>query len=294
MALPPAATATALGLAASFASGVKANFGTMTKPLHVGHCSRNGLFAALLAADGFTANAGALEHRQGFLHVFNGAGNFDAEAILREWGNPWDIVQPGVAIKQYPCCGSTHPAVDAMLALVREHGLTAGDGGTRRVPGRIRGAWRTPTARTRRARSMPNSACRTCLARALLDGCVALQHFDGDSHREPAIRALLPRIHAAPQNGMPVADTEHFGAEVRVTLTDGRILSAQVARPLGRGPTHPLPAALLEAKFLDCAARALPMPTAVRLLAMLRALDEIRDLRRLTEAMASAVALAAD
>ena len=122
--LTPEATATALGLAASFASGVKANFGTMTKPLHVGHCSRNGMLAALLAADGFTANAGALEHRQGFLHVFNGEGNFDADAILRDWGQPWDIVQPGVAIKQYPCCGSTHPAVDAMLSLVREHGLT--------------------------------------------------------------------------------------------------------------------------------------------------------------------------
>ncbi len=122
--LTPEATATALGLAASFASGVKANFGTMTKPLHVGHCSRNGMLAALLAADGFTANAGALEHGQGFLHVFNGAGNFDADAILRDWGQPWDIVQPGVAIKQYPCCGSTHPAVDAMLMLVREHALT--------------------------------------------------------------------------------------------------------------------------------------------------------------------------
>jgi len=293
MALPSAAIATALGLAASFASGVKANFGTMTKPLHVGHCSHNGLFAALLAADGFTANAGALEHRQGFLHVFNGAGNFDAEAILREWGNPWDIVQPGVAIKQYPCCGSTHPAVDAMLALVREHGLTAA------MVERVE-SWTHPRRLAHTNRPDPQSALdakfsvQYCLARALLDGCVALQHFDGDSHREPAIRALLPRIHAAPQNGMPVADTEHFGAEVRVTLTDGRILSAQVARPLGRGPTHPLPAALLEAKFLDCAARALPMPTAVRLLAMLRALDEIRDLRRLTEAMASAVALAAD
>ena len=46
--LAPDVTAKALGLAASFASGLKANFGTMTKPLHVGHCSRNGLLAALL------------------------------------------------------------------------------------------------------------------------------------------------------------------------------------------------------------------------------------------------------
>ncbi len=86
--LPAEHTAVALGLAASFASGIKANFGTMTKPLHVGHASRNGLLATLLAADGFTANPGAFEHKQGFLLVFNGAGNFDADAMLRDWGSP--------------------------------------------------------------------------------------------------------------------------------------------------------------------------------------------------------------
>jgi 2-methylcitrate dehydratase PrpD len=60
-------TAMALGLAASLASGLKANFGTMTKPLHVGHTARNGLFAALMVQQGFTANPAALEARQGFL-----------------------------------------------------------------------------------------------------------------------------------------------------------------------------------------------------------------------------------
>ena len=57
----------------------------MVKPLHVGHCSRNGLFAALLARDGFTANQGAFEHKQGFFNVFNGAGNYDAAKILPAW-----------------------------------------------------------------------------------------------------------------------------------------------------------------------------------------------------------------
>src|SRR5499427_4398942 len=42
-------TATALAIAASFSSGLKANFGTMTKPLHVGHCARNGVMAAMRA-----------------------------------------------------------------------------------------------------------------------------------------------------------------------------------------------------------------------------------------------------
>ena len=82
-------TATALSLAASLASGIKANFGTMTKPLHVGHASRNGLIAALLAADGFTAGASAFEHGQGFFLVFNGAGNFSAEAVLAIGPRRW-------------------------------------------------------------------------------------------------------------------------------------------------------------------------------------------------------------
>ncbi len=224
--LTPEVTATALGLAASFASGVKANFGTMTKPLHVGHCSRNGMLAALLAADGFTANAGALEHRQGFLHVFNGEGNFDAAPILGEWGQPWDIVRPGVAIKQYPCCGSTHPAVDAMLSLVREHGLAPAM--VERVD-----SWTHPRRLAHTNRPDPQSeldakfSVQYCLARALLDRRVSLEHFEGDSVPDPAIRALLPRIHAAPHPEMSMASTEHFGAEVRVTLTDGRVLAAK-------------------------------------------------------------------
>ena len=73
-------TAIALSMAASLAAGLKANFGTMTKPLHVGHSIRNGLFAALMAREGFSSNPGAFEHRQGFLDVFNGPGTYDSRA----------------------------------------------------------------------------------------------------------------------------------------------------------------------------------------------------------------------
>ena len=77
-------TAIALGMGASFAAGLKANFGTMTKPLHVGHAVRDGVFAALMAQQGFTANPGAFEHRQGFLDVFNGPGTYDTARMLDE------------------------------------------------------------------------------------------------------------------------------------------------------------------------------------------------------------------
>lgn len=276
--LPADRTAVALGLAASFASGVKANFGTMTKPLHVGHCSRNGLLAALLAADGFTANPGAFEHKQGFLQVFNGAGNFDADAITHGWGDPWDIEQPGVGIKQYPCCGSTHPAVDAMLMLVRAHDLTPAM--VERVD-----SWTHPRRLAHTNRPAPNSdldakfSVQYCLARALTNRAVKLEHFVGDTYRDPDVQALLPRIHAAPHPEMRMDNSgEHFGAEVRVTLTDGRVLAQRVRQAIGRGVANPLPAELLEAKFLDCASRVLPEAKAQRLLTLLRGLEEVDDL----------------
>src|SRR3970282_2557172 len=80
--------ATAIAIAASLASGIKANFGTMVKPLHVGHSTRNGMFAALLARDGFSAGDRVFEHKQGFFNVFNGEGNYDAGKILPAWAQP--------------------------------------------------------------------------------------------------------------------------------------------------------------------------------------------------------------
>ena len=100
-------TAKALGIAASLASGIKSNFGSMTKPLHVGHGNRNGLYAAMLAKEGFTSNDNAFEHKQGFLEVFNGPGTYNVDKMLADWGNPFDLVSVGVGLKKHPCCGAT-------------------------------------------------------------------------------------------------------------------------------------------------------------------------------------------
>jgi 2-methylcitrate dehydratase PrpD len=285
-------TAIALGLAATFSSGIKANFGTMTKPLHVGHAARNGMLAALLAADGFTASAGAFEHKQGFLNVFNGAGNYNADIILKDWAEPWDIVSPGVAIKQYPCCGSTYPAVDAMLMLVREHKLT---------PDTVDHvlSWTHPRRLNHTNRPDPRSnldakfSVQYCLARGLVSGHVSIEHFEGDSHMEPEVRDVLGRIRAEPHPEMPMDTTEHFGAEVRVTLKTGEVLRQAVQRPLGRGPEWALPTPLLEAKFLNCAQRAVPAETARGLLALLRGLEGAASIRSVTDAMVTRTAMTA-
>jgi 2-methylcitrate dehydratase PrpD len=282
--LSTAQTAKALALAATFSSGIKANFGTMTKPLHVGHAARNGLLAALLAADGFTSSHGAFEHKQGFLNVFNGAGNYNADAILADWGAPWDIVSPGVAIKQYPCCGSTHPAIDAMLMLVRENNLTPE--AVERID-----SWTHPRRLAHTNRPDPQSeldakfSVQYCLARGLVDRRVSIEHFEGDSYRDPAVQDVLRRVHAAPHPDMKMDTFEHFGAEVKVTLQTGATLTQKVHRPLGRGPENPLPNDLLEAKFANCAARTMSANEVPVLLQQLRALETAATLKTMSGLM---------
>src|SRR5450759_2458127 len=160
-------TETALALSTSLAAGTKANFGTMTKPLHAGQCARSGLLAVLLARKGFTANPDAFEHKQGFFNVFNGTGNYDAARILEAWGDPLDIVTPGASYKQYPCCYSTHAAVEAALTLVRGHGPFDASA-VARVD-----SWTSARALAHTNRPHPNSALdakfsvQYCVARAL-------------------------------------------------------------------------------------------------------------------------------
>ena len=76
-------TRTALAVAASQASALKENFGTMTKPFHAGHAARSGVLSALIAREGWTASAHAIEGPQGYLRVL-GAGK-------RAWSRsaPW-------------------------------------------------------------------------------------------------------------------------------------------------------------------------------------------------------------
>jgi 2-methylcitrate dehydratase PrpD len=288
MRLDVAQTATALALAASFASGIKANFGTMAKPLHVGHAARNGQYAARLARSGFSAaSERVFEHEHGFLEVFNGAGTYDMARGLAAWAAPMDILSPGIAIKQYPCCGSTHPAIDAMLALVREHALRADD-----VVGVE--AWIHARRLQHTNRPDPRTALdakfslQYVLARALLDGSVALAHFENDAHAEPRVRALLPRIRVAPSDNSQFDPANHFGGAVRVTLAGGQVLEAKVEQPLGRTSGNPLPAERLHEKFRLCAAAVLREDRIAAIASQIDAITSLCDLRRLTGAIEDA------
>ncbi len=116
-------TAMALGIAASQASGLKANFGTMTKPFHAGKAAMNGLLAARLAARGFTASDTAIEGAHGFAQAE--APGFEPMPIRTEPGAPWAVEQ--MLYKYHASCLLTHSTLNAIRAMRGEHKFTLED-----------------------------------------------------------------------------------------------------------------------------------------------------------------------
>jgi 2-methylcitrate dehydratase PrpD len=281
MKLDLSSTTIALSIAASFASGLKANFGTMTKPLHVGQCGRNGLLAALLAEGGFDAATDTLEHQQGFLNVFNGPGTFDIEKLFENWGEPWEIEAKSIALKQFPCCGSTHPAIAMALRLRGEERLVAANISRIEILPHGRRLRHTNTPQPQTSLEAKFSV-QYVVARALRYGVLRLKDFEGDAHFDPEIRRLLDLTVASPHPDMADDGDQQWGAEVIVTLDDGRRLARRVENLVGRGGDDPMSNSELLEKFSDCAARGLPREQIAPLFERLETLEKVTEIAQVT------------
>ena len=123
--LDPMELQMAFGIAASEASGIGANIGTMTKPFHSGHGARNGVVAAMLAADGFSANPNVFD--AAFFETFYGARPANDWQLTMFLGNPYHIITPGIGVKMYPSGYYLHLSFEATLALVKQYNITVDD-----------------------------------------------------------------------------------------------------------------------------------------------------------------------
>src|SRR3984957_4558245 len=117
-------TAIALAVAGSEASGLRDNFGSMTKPFHAGHAGESGTVAADLAAIGWTAAGDILEAPLGF---FQAGGGFDPKIIVDRLGHPWSFASPGDLIKRFPCGTIQQQVMDAMVRLIEQNYIKAAD-----------------------------------------------------------------------------------------------------------------------------------------------------------------------
>jgi 2-methylcitrate dehydratase PrpD len=276
-------TRMAFGIASSMASGLQRNFGTMTKPLHAGWASRSALAAVDLARSGFTAAPDVLEAPAGFFAAF-GVEESRPEAAIEQLGNPWVVADPGLALKQFPCCYASHRGMDGVLQLRQRLGLNAMNLARlecRMPPGGMR-VLIYPQPKTGLEGKF---SLQYALAAGILDGQYTLWSFTDEAVNRVPIRDLLARVcvreDARCAGDDPLLEMRSSGSrgfvEVEARRSDGRHETVRVDQAPGH-PSRELTWADIAAKFMDCAAQACIDPgKAKHALSLLERLETCAD-----------------
>jgi 2-methylcitrate dehydratase PrpD len=237
------------GIAASFAAGIRCNFGTMTKPLHVGRAAENGVTAALLAARGFTADPDGLDGPWGFYAVQGGG--VSAEKIVQGFGKIWSIVDPGVSIKPYPCGVLTHPTIDLMLKLITEHDVKPEDVDTVKVYAgtNILKPIRYPIAANHlQAKfSLPAALAMIALVRK-----AGKREFSDEFVGSAPMQAMQRRISTELDAEIEKMGFDKMRSRITIRLKNGRTVEGWADERYRGGPENPLSDADLEAKVRSC------------------------------------------
>lgn len=255
----------ALGIAASFAGGLRRNFGTMSKALQAGSAARNGATAALLAKKGFTADDTILEAPHGFISALCLEGECNWHVLSEDLGHRF-YMEPLPAIKRYPTCTPSHRPIDAVLALRQEHGFTAKDIESVECDFHLRSMCRPdPQEAIAGHNSMP-----FILALAILEGRVVVGQFTDEKVQDPLVRDVMRKIKDVPSprsTGQPDPPDR-----LTVRLKNGVVCSMEVAQRKTLTTKSEI-----EIKYMDCATRVLQPEDAERLCDMVDRLETIKD-----------------
>jgi 2-methylcitrate dehydratase PrpD len=216
-------TTISLGLAATQAAGLRLQFGFDAKPYHAGMAARSGLLAARLAAAGFGGAPDFLDNPVSFYAAYAfGAGQ--PELTSKSWGEPWQILSPGLTLKAYPCCTASHPVASLGIDLHGE-GIKAEqiDKITFTYPpGADAALVVTKPSNGIEARFSPEYV----FSAALLDGALRLDHFDERpvESRIMALASHASRQHDTSAPRMSSDPTTRF-VVLDLTLKDGSTIN---------------------------------------------------------------------
>lgn len=219
----------AIGTAATLAAGIKASFGSMAKHLNAGNASANGVLAARLADEGFTAADDGIRGHQGFIATHSDPSEFDPQRGLATLGDQNAVTQ--VMFKVHASCGGTHAAIESVRAAVQDHKI---------------GLNEVASVRATVSDLLPDM-CDIPVPRTGLEGKFSLRHaiglalqgastgpagFTDAAVNDPTNVAARRLVEVIPDAELAVDGP----AKVEVVLNDGTVLSASV------NPYVPIPA----------------------------------------------------
>lgn len=232
--------------------------------------ARNGTFAALFVAAGASAVPGSLTGDFSYLSAF--AESARPEALVDGLGSRYEIL--AASIKKW-CVGSPiQAALDSLTALMEEHALKPDDVAA------LRAVMPDDRFVIVNDRDMPDVCLQHLLALTLVDGGLTFaSSHDPARMKDPAVLAVRRRIEAIPSAELTAARPARQ-AIVEIDCADGRKLGRRTRAVLGT-PDNPMSEAQVEAKARDLMAPVLGDAKAGDLIAAVRALDTLDDVRAL-------------
>ena len=273
--LDAAATAHAIGIAASQSAGIAENLATAAKNASVGNCARNGLLATLLAELGCAAATRAIEGPQGWAHATGD--ELRRDALLSDLGESWEITKN--AYKPYPCGIVLHAVLDACFELRRKYALVAADIAAVTVSGH-------PLLLARADRKVANErdakiSIQHSVAAVFIFGAAGVREFSDAVVMEDAVVEFRARVHAEIDPVLAVG-----AARVCVRMTGGKIFNTQVVHARG-SLERPMTDAEIESKVRSLAALGFPACDVDRVVDAVWELERMKDVGELVRLAAA-------
>jgi 2-methylcitrate dehydratase PrpD len=245
-------TRQALAISASLASGLVANFGTMTKPFHAGRAAAHGIEAVRLSMLGMTSAPDVFEHQAGYLNALSKAGRVDRTRPADTLGKTLRILETGLSIKRYPVCYSSHRTIDAVIKIVEAENLQPSEIKNVHV---ITGVAQASMLRNHRPVTGLEAkfSGEFAVASAIVARDVGLSQLTDEFSTRADVSGLYSKVSIESVDTVcPLDPAFAFTDRVTIETNDGRKFdSGEIRFPLGHA-LNPIDAVGLKRKFMDC------------------------------------------
>ena len=277
----------AFSMAASESSGLKGNFGTMTKALHVGRAAAKGFYCASMALLGYDANPDIIEMQEGFAYISGSEVDLVAvENFIKSKTSAF--LKPGLTMKAWPSCKQNHSAINSIQTLQEKYAFSAND--VDRIHCLIQPVIRDCLKYTSPVTTMQGKfSLNYNLALATLYGTAALEHFDGENITDQKAIDFMPKI--SMEVDMEISDGLYnngkYDCIVIVYLKDGRVLEEHTVSAKGDAENR-MTDKDVYSKFFDCAKRAVKQEAIESIYNNIQTFESVRSTREFVAKIDSA------
>ena len=207
---------------------------------------QTGVFAALMAREGYTGTEAVFEGKEGFMDVFGP--EWDESKLFDGLGERFKILE--CSMKAFPTEALTHTHLSATMKLVREHGITWDnvESVTVTTIARACDILFDPHKYRPESRETADHSLPYCIAAMIVDHQITTASFSEEKLKDERIWAVIDRIKGEASEAFERMFPEKQPSRVVIRTKDGGEHSAYLEYPKG-DPREPMSDEELALKF---------------------------------------------